>query len=238
MVDSNNYLSWDSDFFGFNVCEILVGSFEKYNSNFILNDLLDSNIKLAYHTSNLPLEPKILSNNKYEVVEVIRKVPILKKLSKSSPVNPKISLFNESFPTEDLIKLAQLAGRQGRFGMDPNISEVVCDRLFEKWIINSVNKQIADEVYVYKENNRIVGFSTTKIVKGVGFAPLFAVERDYEGKGIAFALMSALENIFLSKGCKEVYSDAQEMNKKALKVYERYGFIFQKPQYVYHFWKK
>jgi hypothetical protein len=230
-------LDWDSNFFDFPVAEIENNILNNCNYLKIFDELLAENIQLAYYSSKIPFVGRI-DNLMYDIFPIIKRIPIIKQLNNASKINPKISLYTEEYPEEDLIKLAQLAGKQGRFGKDKNIPESKCDELFKLWIINSVNKKIADEVYVYRENDKIVGFSTLKVVDGIGYAPLFAVDRNYEGKGISFALMNAMENILIGKKCSIVLSDTQDMNKKALKIYERYGFKFNPPEYVYHLWKK
>jgi hypothetical protein len=230
-------LEWDSNFFDFPIAKIEDNILTNNNYLKILDELFTENIQLAYYSSKIPFVEQI-DNLLYDIFPIIKRIPIIKHLNNASKINNKISLYTEEYPEEDLIKLAQLAGKQGRFGKDHNIPKSKCDELFKIWIINSVNKKIADEVYVYREGNKIVGFSTMKIVDGIGYAPLFAVDRNYEGKGISFALMSAMENIFIDKKCSIVLSDTQEMNKKALKIYERYGFKFNPPEFVYHLWKK
>lgn len=236
---SENYkiLDWDSNFFDFAVAKIENNILTDNNYIKLLEELFEEDIQLAYYSSKIPFVNQI-DNLLYDIFPIIKSIPIVKQLNKASKINNKISLYTEEYPEEDLIRLAQLAGKQGRFGKDPNIPESKCDELFKIWIINSVNKKFADEVYVYREDSKIVGFSTIKIVDGVGYAPLFAVDRNYEGKGIAFALMNAMEHILFENKCLKVLSDTQEMNKKAMKIYERYGFEFNPPEYVYHLWKK
>jgi len=230
-------LEWDSSFFDFHVAKIEDNILTNNNYLKILDELFAENIQLAYYSSRIPFVEQI-DNLLYDIFPIIKRIPIIKQLNKASKINNKISLYAEEYPEEDLIQLAQLAGKQGRFGKDQNISESKCDELFKIWIINSVNKKIADEVYVYREDDKIVGFLTLKTVDDIGYAPLLAVDRNYEGKGISFALMSAVENILIGKKCSVVLSDTQDMNKKALKIYERYGFEFNPPEYVYHLWKK
>lgn len=230
-------LDWDSNFFDFPVAKIENNVLTDNNYLKLLDELFEENIQLAYCSSKFPFVDQI-DNLLYDIFPIITNIPIVKQLNKASKINSKISLYTEEYPDEDLIRLAQLAGKQGRFGKDPNMSESKCDELFKLWIINSVNKKFADEVYVYREDDKIVGFSTIKIVDGIGYAPLLAVDRNYEGKGISFALMNAVASVLFDKNCLKLLSDTQQTNKKALKIFERFGFEFNPPEYVYHLWKK
>lgn len=231
-------LEWDSDFFGFNVVKI--------NENISNNDELekcikimyDDKVKLAYYFSCSPISPYVLENEFFNISLVHKRVPLMKTLNKSSEIHEKISLYTQDYPEKELIELAQLAGSYSRFGVDENIPKEKYNELFKLWIINSVKKKVASDVLVYRDQGKIVGFATLKVENGLAYTPLFAVSRPYEGKGISFAIMRALETILLERGCKKVLGGTQEVNIKALKVYERYGLVVQKPEYVYHFWRK
>lgn len=230
-------LEWDSNFFDFSVAQIKNNILTNSNYLKVLDELYAENIQLAYYSSKIPFVEQI-DNLLYDFFPIFKRIPIIKQLNKASKIHEKISLYTKDFPEGDLIKLAQLAGKQGRFGKDQNISESKCDELYKIWIINSVNKKIADEVYVYREEDKIVGFCTIKIVNGIGYAPLLAVDRSFEGQWVSFALMRACETRLIEYGCEYVLSDTQELNKKALATFSKYGLEPQTPEYVYHLWRK
>jgi len=237
---SKNYkiVSWDTTFFGFKVARLEANIIERQTGSDQLKFMYTDDIQLAYYVGKSPIDDNILSNDFFDIHLVITRVPIVKDLSAIDYNHDKIYSYSESYPDDELIKLSQLAGAQGRFGKDPNISKDDCNDIFKNWIINSVNRKMASDVLVYKEDGKIVGFSTLQIENGVGYAPLFAVAREYEGKGISFALMKAAESVMFAKGVTKVLSGTQNLNKKALAIYKRYGFEIQEPEYVYHFWRK
>jgi len=174
----------------------------------------------------------------YKIKFIIKRIPLEKINLIHTPFHQNIELYKEDYVDEALIRLAQRAGRQGRFGNDTNISDTLCDEIFKNWMINSVNKKMASHILVYKVANKIVGFATIDIRGGKGYTPLFAVDQKFEGKGISFALMRAVETILKEEGCPIAVGGTQELNQKALRVYQRYGLIPQEPEYVYHLWKK
>jgi ribosomal protein S18 acetylase RimI-like enzyme len=97
---------------------------------------------------------------------------------------------------------------------------------------------LATDVLVYRVNGKIIGFITIKVDGKKGSAPLLAVNIDYEGIGVSFALMRAAETVLVKHGCTSVLGGTQDLNQKTLKITERYGFKFQKIEYVYHLWNK
>lgn len=237
MKEYYEILNWDTNFFGFKVAKIKNDFFHNERVN-ILESLFEKNIKLSYYSSSYPIPDHYYNNGLYDINLIIRRIPIIKKLHSITAIHDKISSYDKDHLDTDLSNLAQLAGSQGRFGNDPKISKEKCDELFKIWMSNCVKKVMADEVLVYKEGNKILGFVTIKLEKDIAYAPLFAVYREFEGKGISFALMRAAETVAAKGGAEVLMSGTQERNLKALKVYERFGFRFGKPEYVYHLWKK
>ncbi|WZL88699.1 GNAT family N-acetyltransferase [Salinimicrobium sp. 3283s] len=230
-------LEWDSQFFGFNVAKVKKDLLLKNPDTPKLFETLDSQkVKLAYSINSSELFNA--SQNLYEIKYIVKRIPLQKKVEKVYPIHPNINLYEERTVDPSLIKLAQLAGRQGRFGQDPNIPLELCDKIFESYIVNSVNKKMASHILTYRVEGEIVGFATIDIREDKGYTPLFAVNRAFEGKGISFALMRAAETILKEENCPIAVGGTQKLNVKALKVYQRFGLIPQEPEYVYHLWKK
>ncbi|MGW1455540.1 GNAT family N-acetyltransferase [Salegentibacter agarivorans] len=230
-------LKWDTNFFNFKVAKIKNNALTEITKRKdILEDLAKEKVKLVYYNSQKELELSFSSD--FEINLIINRVPLERDVIKEFPFHANISFYEDDYPDESLIELAQLAGRQGRFGLDPKIPVETCDEIFKNWIINSVNKKLASHTLVYKEKSEIVGFATIDVKKGKGYTPLFAVKRKFEGKGISFALMRAIETVLKREGCHIVVGGTQKLNEKALKVYERYGLIPQRPEFIYHFWNK
>ena len=230
-------LEWDTNFFNFKVAEIKKNIFQgNSDRDEILKSLSDEKVRLAYYYSHEEVD--FNCGKDYEINLIINRVPLEKKIINDFPIHEKISFYNDDYPDESLIELAQLAGRQGRFGLDPKITDEQCNGIFKNWIVNSVNKKMASHTLVYKEQSEIIGFATINIKEGKGYTPLFAVKRKFEGKGISFALMRAIENVLKAEGCPIAVGGTQELNEKALMVYKRYGLIPQKPEFIYHLWNK
>lgn len=236
MSNQFEYLPWDSDFFGFRVGKFLGEEKESSEFEADLKVLFEENIELIYYYSEEALPISFFSEF-YDCLLVDVKIPVKKALV-SKQINPKISVYTESSANKELIELAQLAGTHTRFNIDPKISQEKFENLFQIWIEKSVSGEMASKVLVYKENSKIIGFATLSIDGNIGYAPLLAVNRKFEGLGVSFAIMDAVESEMYDHGCEFLVSSTQEVNRKALKIYERWGCEFGKGIYVYHFWKK
>ncbi len=229
-------LKWDSEFFDLKVVKVDNNDLA-VDPIMKLKFLYEENADLIYYTAKDEDLVKF-ENQYYDISLVSTRVPIIKKITSLTEIHPNISLYDKLSPDENLISLAQLAGRQGRFGMDTRISTNIYNKIFESWITNSIKKIMADEVIVYKNNDTIVGFATIKIDGNKGYAPLMAVNRSFEGKGVSFAIMRAVESRLIKYGCEYLLSGTQEVNKKALAAFRRFGLELQTPEYVFHLWRK
>jgi len=236
MSENFQIQEWDTNFFGFKVVKVL-DDFLDRETKLKLKSLYEEKTELIYYTSKDSNFAEF-ENPFYDISLVSTRVPIIKKMTNSTKIHPNISLYNELPPDESLISLARSAGEHGRFGKDSRISEQVFNQIFQHWITNSIKKVLAEEVIVYKENGKIIGFATIKTEGNKGYAPLLAVDRSFEGKGVSFALMRAVETRLVEHGCDHVMSGTQEINKKALAIFKRYGTESQPPEYIYHLWKK
>lgn len=239
MVSTFQILTRDSDFFECKVARILdnklILSEAKIEEE--LRILFEEDVKLAYYYSDKPIPGKF-SSRYYDLRLVDEKITLTKPLNNEAYIHPNISLYQESFPNKDLIALAQLAGRFTRFNLDSNISPEKYNELFENWIIESVKGNMASHVLVYKIDSKIVGFATIKKGAGLPQISLLAVDPEFEGKGISFALLLAVEKILLDEGFKVFSGSAHSKNVKALAVYYRHGPEDQKIEYGYHLWRK
>lgn len=232
-------LNRDSDFFECKVARILDNKLNLDTAKIDdeLKKLFDEEVTLGYYYSDKPI-PDNFTSLYYDLRLVDEKITLTKALNSAAYIHPNISLYRESFPSRDLITLSQLAGHYTRFNLDSNISKEKYNELFENWIIESVEGKMASHVLVYKIETKIVGFATIR--KGLGHPQisLLAVDPKFEGKGISFALLLAVEKILLDEGFKFFSGSAHRKNLKALAVYYRHGPEEQKIEYGYHLWRK
>jgi len=227
-------LNWDSSFFNFNVGQILTSLDESSQDN-IFQKMYDNDIKLAYYSSLNPL--KLPEHLLYSLALVDIKVAYRKQLQRIESTDVKIKPFTESDLTNSLVQLAIASGTYSRFKIDEKITKRKFEDLYKQWIINSISKQIADEVLIYKENEIICGFITIGTKQNMGDIGLIAVREDYRGRGIGKKLIISAENFALNK-FKMIQVVTQMDNLPACKLYISCGYEQVTKEYIYHLWKR
>ena len=167
-------------------------------------------------------------------------------------------------PSPALKRLAVESGGHSRFKVDEGIPEKGFVAMFEAWITNSVNKTIADEVFVAVDVSKIAGCESHADTKGqeIGFITLrkrgnsvsiglLAVSEFHRRRGIASALLSraalwAIEELGSGDpGAGTTGADVDDAtltvvtqggNTGACACYEHFGFTKIAVQEVRHVW--
>lgn len=233
-------LSWDSDFFRLSIGKIQPRRANQEEISFAFNQFWENGGDLVYWASD-PDDSNsrdaaiynngILIDNKttfHAIIENIKPVSIKNHIYKFDP-----SFDNRS----KIVSLAVQAGQFSRFNIDPRMPEFSGKRLYECWIEKSFSGELADEIFIAKINNEIVGLVTVSAVNQSGDIGLLSVDSESRGQGIGKDLVSAALQWCSEKGCNTVSVVTQGNNLPACQVYSRSGFkVFQVDHY-YHFWR-
>ena len=117
--------------------------------------------------------------------------------------------------------------------------------MFDAWITNSVNRSMADEIFIAYDSTDVayaeeLGFVTVKKRGNTVNIGLLAVSEKARRRGIAYALLSramiwALEELGTDEGAT-VNVITQGNNMAACACYERFGFRKDILQEVFHVW--
>jgi dTDP-4-amino-4,6-dideoxy-D-galactose acyltransferase len=143
---------------------------------------------------------------------------------------------------DTLIELSLESGRWSRFGVDTNVPGSVYSAIFRGWITNSVNRSMADEVFVARDttSGSDVGLITLKRRETDTNIGLLAVCPAYRNRGIASMLLyrAALWCLEQTSWSTEATLSVvtQGANIAACKCYEKFGFSVRTTQDVYHTW--
>lgn len=107
--------------------------------------------------------------------------------------------------------------------------EPILYRKYEKQ--KELLKNYKYNIMTYKKDNKIVGFlSYWKIDENNFFVEHFAVDKNYQGQGIGKSLFSDFLKLKGDK-CLEVEPPHTDIDKKRIKLYESFGFIFHEELY-------
>lgn len=228
MIENSGYLEWDSEFFGFSVALIEVGSGSEKQVKSELDHFFNAGCKLVYVFSHKPLD---LSDYDFTLADrkrsyILRK-PVFKEVG-----NWHITIENKA---EMLYELAYQAGFNSRYKSDPHISEDTFKSLYRIWIDNSINEGFADYVLASVEHDKAVGLITARKKNNEISIGLFATDHEYRGKGIGSKLIQEIINIAAAENL-QVEVTTQADNPKACKFYEDKGFEIKDEQFDYHVW--
>lgn len=231
-------LKWDSNFFGFGVAKI--SGTEKNDGELrqTLSHLKQKDVRLVYFS----ISPQDKSGNESAkkngglLVDVKRTYERAYKVGfERFSENNYIKLYESNLLTDSLISLSLQAGIYSRYKSDIHFSEAQYQELYTLWIENSVNKSIADKIFVYKKTDDIIGLLTLAFKKDHAEIGLVSVDERYRGKKIGSALLETAisESFFKSFPCRVV---TQKANTAACALYEKYDFGLIDEDNFYHFW--
>jgi len=220
------YLEWDTNFFGFKIGKLIT------NRNINLNALQNTSYKLIYIYSNTNL------NN---IMPIDTKVIFKKNINQLNIYNlesiEEFDVMKHSYT--ELLDLVYLSGIHSRFKIDNKFSDIDFKRLYQKWIDESINKNIAFSVLIKTIKKEIAGFITLEIAnEKTSKIGLIAVSPKFQGKGIATQLIKKAETVSKEEGFIELQVATQLINKPAINLYKKNGFKMHSVTNIYHLWNK
>jgi dTDP-4-amino-4,6-dideoxy-D-galactose acyltransferase len=232
-------LSWDTAFFGFPVGQIYLAEEPDWET-FIPSFIQDAaSYRLIYFVTdeNCMLPDRVLKNinGRYINQRVVYKKP----LSKSNNNYPKnISEYKETLVRPDFIELAYLCGHYSRFRVDTNFPTGKFEELYETWIKKSLERSLADKVFVASQNGGVTALVTSKYDDALCKIGLVAVSEPEQGNRTGFYLIQMAEESAFNEGLTGIQVATQSNNPIACRFYERLGFSLVERSNYYHIWVK
>ncbi|MCO4821597.1 MAG: GNAT family N-acetyltransferase [Flavobacteriaceae bacterium] len=226
-------LNWESDFFNFNVgiLDLLKNQFQPLHAN------LTQAFKLI--VTNQKIEETIhFKTHELHYTETKR------TYNKNIDIKTRLKPYSYIFDTDTnpcdykgLLELAFESGKYSRFKCDTNFTSKQFESLYKTWIINSLNKQIADKIFYIKKENEIVGFASIKLNINIAQIGLIAVSANKQGQGLGSILLNVVENYCAQKKIQELNISTQKNNTQAGAFYEKNGYKIKQDLIIKHYWK-
>lgn len=137
-----------------------------------------------------------------------------------------------------LIELAIQAGEYSRFNLDKRFPKGSFSDLYKRWIVNSLGRKIANEVFVLKGlQGEYEGMITLGTKYGKADIGLIAVDEKYRGKGTGHKLIVAAEHWAMNVlQTNQIQVVTQGFNLPACSFYEKQGFKVASSIFIYHWW--
>ena len=101
---------------------------------------------------------------------------------------------------------------------------------------NSLDKKIADEVFVCFINKEIAGMVTVRQINKSAKIGIIAVYPEYKGKGVGKALMLKTEEWCKNRQINDITVITQKQNVNTCIFYQTNGYSIEKVEYIYHYW--
>lgn len=223
-------LEFDTKLFGYNVGYVRIA-----DGNWIPDDILGKEIyDLIYIYSSIPI--LLVGGDDLNLVDI--KVTWQKSLTVENILDPiEISHYSGS-NDRDIQELALQSGEYSRFNLDKNFTNGEYFKLYNTWISKILKHELADEILVYMEDSRILGFVSIKLIGDVARIGLIAVNKSHRGRSIGTKLMVAAEGWALSNRAGLMIVSTQKHNTGAMELYKKCRYSILDEEYIYHIWKK
>lgn len=231
-------LNWDSDFFRKKIGYV---NYEKgIDIQSIIEDAKASNYNLLYVFSKEDISVGLLHVKNVIGMKVDRKVEYSIDLSSDSDFDLNCSNVEDyqSFElVSELEDLAYQSGQFSRFKLDENFDSNDFYRLYYTWIKRSVSREIADSIFINRNEQGIIkSMVTVKYDKNASHIGLIAVDSDSQGKGYGKSIINMCIKSAKDFGSEKLNVATQFQNRNACFFYEKCGFRVENEKNVYHFW--
>lgn len=230
----SKFLQWDSGFFGIQIVrvDLYVVHIEELIS--CLTNHFNDGIELIYLFSPNKLDNFNWESTNISVKSVGGKVLFLKEISEQLSFDTKIESYESNIVSDELLSLTIQSGIYSRFKLDKELPLNSYEKLYTKWIENSVKKEIADEVLVYRDENKILGMISLSKKNIKGDIGLIAVDELSRGKRIGQKLLNASNRYFFDKGITLIGVETQTQNINACEFYKVNNYVESTTEYIYH----
>jgi dTDP-4-amino-4,6-dideoxy-D-galactose acyltransferase len=228
---------WDTEFFKFNVGYVLINNITKFELDSIVDDIKANKYKLVYFFVHPDDETSINTLSKTGIYLVDKKVVYTVNLKNDAGYISDGKIFpinqNHNVNLPNLQPIVLQSGKYSRFNTDKNIPYMFFEKMYTEWMANSLNKKIADEVFVY--DNDIKGFVTIAVKNNIADIGLLAVDEKYRGNSIGTKLVKYVFNYCAGNNVKSINVATQMANKGACVFYEKLGFNISQVTNIYHY---
>lgn len=230
------YLTWDSKFFQKKIGRVIIDFEKRKMVSSLLEESSYRNYQLIYLYSPeyLFLENDILERFHGKFID--EKIIYRLNFQDDPCLSNEVEEYTSFELTNGLEELAYLSGTYSRFLTDKNFASGDFYKLYHLWITKSIQKEMADKIYIVRESGKIVGMVTLKKVNNVGKIGLIATFENVHGKGYGRKLIEACKKSLADDLIYNLDVTTQKANQQACLFYEKCGFSKISINNVYHFW--
>ena len=238
-VNTLQPLAWDSDYLGFGVARLEAEKLAPDELTRLVAEARAAGLRLLYLIA-APHDAR--SNASAQAAGAWladRKVTFVMAVDageQAAAVSPAVRPTTTHTP--QLESLALQSGEYSRFRLDAHFAPTVFTGLYQRWLQNSLNHQIAREVLVFNAENtgHAQGLLTLGLKNGRADIGLLAVDASTRGQRIGQQLVAAARQRTAAWGLAELQVVTQLDNEPACGFYRRCGFREWQVEHIYHLW--
>lgn len=227
-----NRLDWDSEFFGLRIGHAVISSKEDASELAGQSRLLKRDFDLVYVFGSHGLD---FSAVNAKLVD--KKVVYIQSGNPCSEMDNNVVMWDSNRGvTEDLLHLALVSGKYSRFRLDDGFPKGSFERLYFRWIEQSVKFTMASEVFCYMIGSVPRGLITLNNKNGNGTIGLVAIHEDFQHRGIGSTMMRHVIQYSIENRINKLTVATQLDNIPACQLYEKSGFLVKSITDVWHWW--
>lgn len=227
-----NRLDWDSGFFGLRIGKVCINSEEECLALAERRASVQNDFDLVYVFASHGLGVKL---PKARLVDE----KVVYKLSDTfySESNHNVILWDsDKGVTDDLLHLALVSGKYSRFYTEEGLPVGSYERLYSRWIEQSVNRVLATKVFCYLEDGVPRGLVTLDEKDNHGSIGLVAILEDFQSRGIGTAMIKHVIGQMHVAHRQKLFVATQAANIPACRLYEKCGFQVDSVTDIWHWW--
>ena len=231
---SAEFLTWDSEFFGFRIGRVLPGPFDAA----AIDDWRRSqHIRCLYYLAELGDIQSIHAAEKMGFRLMDIRTTFFLPLPQSAKINQEI-LVRQAKPDElsDLLSISNGVFCNGRFYQDPNFPTPLVDKMYNRWLENHFF-QSNTCVWIAENEDGIHGFTSVETTpEKIARLSLTGVHHSARRRGVAKALKSFVIDYYSTAGFTRLESITQGRNRSLININFSFGFKLVHQQLWYHGW--
>jgi dTDP-4-amino-4,6-dideoxy-D-galactose acyltransferase len=233
MHDVIHHLPWDSSFFALKTGRCILSSPESLTALF--EEAEQQDYSLLYLEVQHQLKNQVVGA--YSLLDVggqIRYGKDLSFLRQQAEPDPLVCLCSPEDICQDLSELAYLSGQLSRFKIDPDMPAGSFERLYQVWLLKSLERRTSEAVYTFRIDGKPVGLITSVWESGLCRIGLLAVSPLFQGQGIASALIRHVEFLCTQASINFLEVKTQLVNHQARALYRKRSFRELASSHLYH----
>ncbi len=233
MIDGIYALAWDSSFFTQKVGQCKLADPQLLSG--LMQEAGRQGYSLLYIESQHNLTGQ--STGCFSLLDVGGRIKYVKKLLPSSgftSANTQIFSCSLQDINSDILDLAYLSGSLSRFRVDPALPSGSFEKLYQAWLLQTLECMPMGAVYAYLVEGRPVGLITSEWDQTTCTIGLLAVHPSWQGMGIATKLIHQVESLCFRNNLQCLEVKTQLVNISARALYVKNSFSELERAYLYH----